>query len=93
LNRGEVQKSVGFDKTIGQFESDDPKGMGRSVIIIEIGIGVEEGIFHYLVVVISDGDSKKEISICCHQSPSLFALYRFRYFNTASFFGGREMGF
>jgi hypothetical protein len=46
LNGGEIQKPVGFDEVIGQFEPDDLKGMGRSIIIIEIGIGIDEGIFH-----------------------------------------------
>jgi len=46
LNGGEIQKPVGFDEVIGQFEPDDLKGMGRSIIIIEVGIGIDEGIFH-----------------------------------------------
>jgi len=46
LDGGEVKKFVGIDKIVGQFEPDDPKGMDRPVIIIEIRIGIDESCLH-----------------------------------------------
>jgi hypothetical protein len=46
LNRREVQESIGFDQFVGQFKPYNPKGVSGSIIIIEIGIGIDEGSLH-----------------------------------------------
>jgi hypothetical protein len=48
LNRRESKEAIGFDEIVSQFEPDDPKGMGGSVIIIEISIRVDKGGFHQI---------------------------------------------
>jgi hypothetical protein len=45
LDGGEVKELIGPDEIISQFEPNDPKGMGRPVIIIEISICIDEGGF------------------------------------------------
>ena len=42
MNRGGSQEAIGFDEVVSQLEPDDPKGMGGSVIIIDVGIRVDK---------------------------------------------------
>jgi hypothetical protein len=45
LNGRGGKEAIGFDEIVSQFEPDDPKGMGRPVIIIEISVCIDEGGF------------------------------------------------
>jgi hypothetical protein len=47
LNGRQVKEAVSLDQIVSQFEPDDPKGMGGSVIIIEISIRIDKSCLQF----------------------------------------------
>ena len=85
LNGRKIQEAIGFDKLVGQLEPLDLEGMRRSIIIIEISIGINESSFlHYQLNSLYQFSNTTEIATQLYLDIKLFSRLHSKIFSEKS---------